>query len=75
MEQFYFISAEKRSIEDKHYYCIYILDFINKQVFSFYHIADNKAKNFVEMHKQFDNISSALTFVVKRNNKISFDIK
>lgn len=75
MDEIYFLSSDLRTIEDKKYYRITILDVKNEQVFTFYRIADTKAKNFCEMHKRFDNISNALIFVIKRNNRISFDIK
>lgn len=75
MENVFYLNSNKRTIEGKEYYKINVLDLNNTQIFSFYKIVDTKSTNFVNMHKAFDNISNALTFVIKRNNKISFDIK
>ena len=75
MENIFYLNADKRHIEGSDYYKINILDLNNLQVFSFYKKIDTKSSNFVNMHKTFDNISSSLVFVIKRNNKISFDIK
>lgn len=75
MENIFYLNSTKRNIDGKEYYCINILDLNNTQIFKFYKLVDVKSSNFVNMHKAFDNISSALTFAIKRNNKISFDIK
>lgn len=75
MENIFYLNSQKRNIEGKEYYKINLLDLNNTQLFAFYHIADTKANNFVNIHKTFDNVSNALTFAIKRNNKISFDIK
>ena len=74
MELFY-IKADKRSFDGKDYYKITILDRVNCQLFNFYRLVDAKSTNFVTSLKIFEDISQKLTFVIKRNNKISFDIK
>ena len=73
--ELFFIKADKRSIEDKDYYRITILDKKNCQLFNFYKLVDTKSTSFVNSVKLFEEISQKLTFVIKRNNKISFDIK
>lgn len=75
MENIFYLNSQKRVIEGKEYYKINVLDLNNLQVFSFYKTVDTKSSNFCNIHKTFDNISSSLSFVIKRNNKISFDIK
>lgn len=73
--ELFFVKADKRNIEDKEYYKITILDRKNCQLFNFYKLVDAKSTNFVTSVKLFEEISQKLTFVIKRNNKISFDIK
>lgn len=75
MEDLFFLSSSKRKIQDNDYYKISILDLKNTQIFNIYKLVDNKSTQFVNSHKCFDNISEHLKFVIKRNNKISFDIK
>lgn len=75
MENIFYLNTQKRTIEGKEYYKINLLDLNNIQLFSFYRVVDVKSTNFVNIHKAFDNVSNALNFVIKRNNKISFDIK
>lgn len=75
MENIFYLTNTKREINGKMYYRITILDMKNLQIFSFYHIADNQTTSFLANRKTFENISNFLTFVIKRNGKISFDIK
>lgn len=73
--ELFFIKADKRNIEGKEYYKITVLDLKNCQLFNFYRLVDNKSASFVSNVKIFQEVSNQLTFVIKRNNKISFDIK
>lgn len=73
--ELFFIKSDKRTIENKDYYKITILDLKNCQLFSFYRLVDSKSTSFVSNVKLFQEVSNQLTFVIKRNNKISFDIK
>ena len=75
MGEIFFIKADKRNIENKDYYKITVLDLKNCQLFSFYRLVDNKSTSFVSSVKIFQEVSGQLTFVIKRNNRISFDIK
>ena len=75
MNDIYYLSAKIRNIEGKDFYCFKILDLANEQIFTFYHNVDEKSKSLATGFKRFDNISDKLKFVIKRNNKISFDIK
>lgn len=75
MTDIYFIYADKRTIEGREFYRITVLDKNNLQIFSFYRAVDSKSTSFVNSCKLFDEISTKLTFIIKRNNKISFDIK
>ena len=73
--ELFFIKADKRSIEGKDYYKITVLDLKNCQLFNFYRLVDNKSTSFISSVKIFQEVSNQLIFVIKRNNKISFDIK
>lgn len=73
--ELFFIKADKRNIEGKEFYKITILDLKNCQLFNFYRLVDNKSTAFVSNAKIFQEVSNQLSFVIKRNNKISFDIK
>lgn len=47
----------------------------NVQLFFIYKLQDQKSAQFVLKHKRFDDVSNELQFVIKRDNKISLDIK
>lgn len=75
MSNIYYLNHYEKEIEGKKFFCFRILDLKNTQIFTFYHISDDKSKNFVANVKTFQDISDRLTLVIKRNNKISFDLK
>lgn len=75
MENIFYLNSNKRNIDGKDYYKINVLDLNNCQIFSFYKLVEPKSTNFINNHKTFDNVSNSLAFAIKRNNKISFDIK
>lgn len=75
MDNIFYLGNQKRSIDGKDFYRIFILDLKNFQIFSFYKPVDTKVTAFLANRKLFENVSSLLTFAIKRNNKISFDIK
>lgn len=73
--QFLFIDYEKRNIEGKEFLIIYILEFYKKQVFRIYKIADNNLISKLNTFEKFDNINDYVGFAIKRDGKISLDIK
>lgn len=73
--QFLFIDYEKRNIEGKEFLVIYVLEFYKKQVFKIYKISDNNLISKLNTFEKFDNINDHLGFVIKRDGKISLDIK
>lgn len=75
MNNIYYLNHYQKDIEGKYYYCFRVLDLKNTQIFTFYHLVDDKSKNIVANVKLFQDISDKLTLVIKRNNKISFDLK
>lgn len=73
--QFLFIDYEKRNIEGKEFLVIYVLEFYKKQVFRIYKIADNNLISKLNTFEKFDNINDFVGFAIKRDGKISLDIK
>lgn len=73
--QFIFIDYEKRNIEGKEFLVIYVLEFYKKQVFKIYKLADNNLISKLDTFEKFDNINDFITFAIKRDGKISLDIK
>lgn len=73
--QFLFIDYEKKNIEGKEFLVIYVLEFYRKQVFKIYKIFDNNLISKLNTFEKFDNINDYLGFAIKRDGKISLDIK
>lgn len=74
--QLFYSKTKERKIEDKDYYVIVVIDDTNEQYFYIYkQKTDTKAKDFVMKHKKFDDITSEISFAIKRDRKISLDIK
>ena len=73
--QFLFIDYEKRNIDGKEFLVIYVLEFYKKQVFKIYKISDNNLISKLNTFEKFDNINDYVCFAIKRDGKISLDIK
>lgn len=73
--QFLFVDYENRNIDGKVFVVIYILEFYKKQVFRIYKIADDNLITKLNTFEKFDNINDYVGFAVKRDGKISLDIK
>lgn len=74
--QLFFNKCKDVKIEDKEFFNISIIDIENDQFFHVYkQKTDTKAKEFILKHKRFDDITNEITFAIKRDNKISLDIK
>lgn len=73
--QFLFVDTEKKNIEGKDFLIVYILEFNKKQLFKIYKVFDINLFNKLNSLKKFDNINDYVDFVIKRDNKISLDIK
>lgn len=72
---FLFLDTENRNIEGKNFCVIYILEFYKKQVFKIYKLYDPNTEKKLATFKKFDNINEYVDFVIKRDGKISLDIK
>lgn len=75
MNTFYYIGHEEFSFNDNDLVKIYVLDFRNKFVHSIYKTKRKEIFDKINSYKIFDNISNNISFDIKRNGKISLDIK
>ena len=73
--QFCFIDYEKRNIEGRDFVVIYVLEFYKKQIFKIFKLFDNDLITKLNTFDKFDNINDYITFAIKRDSKISLDIK
>ena len=73
--QFLFLDYKKRNIEGKEFLVIYVFEFNTKQVLKIYKISDDNLISKLDTFEKFENINYYLDFVIKRDGKISLDIK
>lgn len=73
--QFLFLDYETKNIEGKDFIVIYILEYYKKQVFRIFKLQQKDLLQKLETFNHFDNINDFITFVIKRDGKISLDIK
>lgn len=69
------LKTEQRQIQGKDYTHVALYEETTNQIFDFYRKTDEKAFNFVKNNKLGDDVTDKVCFVIKRNQKISFDIK
>ena len=75
MSTFYYIGHEQFVIQDNSILKVYVLDFKNKIVHTIYKAFNKDIASKLDNYKPFDNITSSIGFVIKRDGKISLDIK
>ena len=73
--KFFYIDYSTTNIEGKDFVCIYVLDYYNKQIFRIFKQKDNEIISKLNNYKLFNDITSHIDFIIKRNNKISLNIK
>lgn len=73
--KFFYIDYSTTNIEGKDFICIYVLDYYNKQVFRIFKNKSTELISKLNNFKLFNDVTSLINFVIKRNNKISLDIK
>lgn len=69
-----FLKSEQRNIEGKDYTKISVFEETTDQVFSFFKKTDEKVFNFIKNVKVGDVITDKLHFVIKKGQKITFDL-
>ena len=74
-KQFLFIDYETRTIEGKDFVVIFLLECNRKQLFRIYKIKEGNIISKLDNLKKFQDITSLIDFVIKRDNKIALDIK
>ena len=73
--QFLFIAYEKRNIGGKEFLAIYVLEFLRKKVYTIYKVSNDNLISKLNTFDKLDNINDYVGFVIKRDGKISLDIK
>ena len=75
MDTFFYLGKLEQEIEGKKW--IKILVFSNSKlvIVPIYKLYSNDLKGRLDKLKQFDNISSLVTFAIKSNGKVTLDIK
>lgn len=74
-KQFLFIDYETRNIEGRDFVVIYLLETNRKQIFRIYKLQNGQLIGKIDNFKKFQDITNFIDFVIKRDNKISLDIK
>lgn len=78
---FIYLDYEQKTIGDKDFIVIYVLEFYKKQVFKIYKKHNDDLINKLELLDKLDkfvgyqNINDNICFDIKRDGKISLDIK
>lgn len=75
MNTFYFLGYETFKFNDNDLLKVYVLDFKNKIVHNIYKSVTKELISKLEGYKPFDNVTNLISFVIKRNGKITLDIK
>ena len=73
--QFLYLDYQATKIDSKDFLCIYILEFNKHQVFRIYKPYSQDLVSKLITFEKFDNINEFITFVIKRDGKISLNIK
>lgn len=73
--QFIYLGYDERNIEGKEFLVIYVLEFSKKQIFKIYKTANKDLIFKLDALEDFSNINDFIGFVIKRDGKISLDIK
>ena len=74
-QQFLFLDYEKTRIKNKDFLVINVLEFYSKQIFKIYKILDVNLISKLDTFSTYDNINDFVFFAIKRDGKISLDIK
>lgn len=74
MSKFVYLDTEERSIEDKKYYCIFILEMQSHNIFKIFKIVNEPISTKLKNLKIFQDVSSQISYVIKRDGRISLDI-
>ena len=74
--QFLYINYERKTIGGKEFLCINVLEYYSKKVYTIYKTANiDELISKLNTFDKLDNINDYLGFAIKRDGKISLDIK
>lgn len=74
-KQFLYVDYDKTKIDDKEFIVVYVLEFYSKKVFKIYKLFNTDLVEELDSFETFNNINDYVGFVIKRDGKISLDIK
>lgn len=75
MNSFYYVGQDVFNINDNHMIKVYILDLKNKIIHNIYKTYSKELEEKLKGIKLFDNITNSISFAIKRDGKITLDIK
>lgn len=75
MSKFYYLGTDERTIEDKSFLKVSVVELEKKQIFNIYKIKDSSNLTKISTFKTFEDITDKITYVIKTGGKISLDIK
>lgn len=73
--QFLFLNFENKTIGGKEFLAINVLEYFSKKVFTIYKTFNADLFSKLNTFDKLDNINDYVCFVIKRDGKISLDIK
>lgn len=74
-DEFFFLGFSEETIQKQNFLCIYILDLNKHTVFRIFKKFTDDIFDKLNKFDLFDDISERVCFVIKREGKISLDIK
>ena len=74
-KRFLYVDYETRNIEGKEFVIIYLLEYNKRQIFKIYRLKDIELIKKLDGFKFATDITDLIDFVIKRDGKISLNIK
>lgn len=75
-DTFHYLGFDVQEIQNKKFICIYVLDIEKKVIFKLFKVYNEVLIEYLGNNfETFDDITTHLSFVIKRNGKVTLDIK
>lgn len=74
-DNYYYIDYDTQEIQNNKFICVYVLNFERRLVFKIYKQYNDKLAEYLNDLGLFEEISSHISFNIKRDGKIALDIK
>ena len=75
MSKFLLMDIEEQTIQEKKFLCIFLYETRTHNIFRIYKLYDSKLFDNLKNFKNFQDITERITYVIKRDGKVSLDIK